>query len=58
MMPTETAATGDWMTAGETVPALTSFPIAIWSATYAPVIEAVRVPPSAWRTSQSTVIVR
>src|SRR5688500_566365 len=55
-MPTDTAATpsvSGW--AGMRL-AATSRVQASWRATYAPEIDAVRVPPSAWMTSQSTVI--
>ena len=56
-MPTDTAAT--WSTIGEAaiVPAASSFEMASCAATNAPVIAAVRVPPSAWSTSQSSEIV-
>ena len=40
------------------LPACTSRRVASASATHPPVIAAVRVPPSAWMTSQSTVIWR
>src|SRR5215210_8391932 len=40
------------------LPAATSRVNASWAATYAPEIDAVRVPPSAWRTSQSSTIWR
>jgi hypothetical protein len=57
-MPTEVAATscrrGDFFS----VPAATSAFRASPSATAAPVIAAVRVPPSAWITSQSRITVR
>ena len=57
-MPTEVAAT-IWRR-GEVlrVPAVTSFWRAMARATQAPVMAAVRVPPSAWRTSQSRMMVR
>jgi hypothetical protein len=53
MMPTLTAAT--WSTSGDPVsrPSFCNRRTASASATYAPVIAAVRVPPSASMTSQS-----
>ena len=57
-MPQEIAAT--WPVIGSSVisPASISLFTAIRKATHAPEIEAVRVPPSAWMTSQSKVIWR
>src|SRR5215472_6423684 len=57
-MPTLTAATKSRSGAVESVPASTSFSMARPRATKAPVMDAVRVPPSAWMTSQSRVMVR
>ncbi len=57
-MPTEVAATICFKGEAFRVPAATNFPRARARATQAPVMEAVRVPPSAWRTSQSRMMVR
>ena len=56
--PTLTAATWRTMGAPFTTPAFWSFFTASASATKPPVMAAVRVPPSAWMTSQSMVRVR
>ena len=59
MMPAEIAATGEPHADRPAIlPACTSRRTASASATQPPVIAAVRVPPSAWMTSQSTVIWR
>ena len=57
-MPTLVAATKSRMGAAVSVPASTSFCMARPRATNDPVMEAVRVPPSAWITSQSIQMVR
>ena len=57
-MPTETAATWPCSGLAASCRRLTIEFIASASATYAPVIAAVRVPPSACSTSQSSVTVR
>ena len=54
-MPTDTAATSSRIGCRASLPAATSVDSASCSATQAPVIEAQRVPPSACRTSQSSV---
>ena len=54
-MPTETAATKSRIGERASLPCATSHETASCAATKAPVIAAVRVPPSAWRTSQSSV---
>ena len=57
-MPTLIAATQSRIGEPASVPAFTRLPMASPSATKAPVIAAVRVPPSAWMTSQSSHTVR
>ncbi|MBV6406592.1 MAG: hypothetical protein EFKGCFLK_00137 [Rhodocyclaceae bacterium] len=57
-MPTETAATISRSGWRAMAPSATSFEKASWAATQAPVMEAVRVPPSACSTSQSICTVR
>ena len=57
-MPHDTAATWPVSGVSSISPLSISHPKAWWSATQAPVIAAVRVPPSARSTSQSTVIWR
>ena len=57
-MPTLIAATASRMGEPDSAPDFSSVPTASVTATKAPVIAAVRVPPSAWMTSQSTQIVR
>src|SRR6185295_5929561 len=57
-MPTETAATKSWIGERSIRPCASSHETESWAATNAPVIAAVRVPPSACRTSQSSAIVR
>ena len=57
-MPAETAATLPISGLAGKVPLSSNFWMAIWSATNAPVMLAVRVPPSAWMTSQSIKIWR
>ena len=57
-MPTDVAATSCFSGDCFSVPASTSALSARASATAAPVIAAVRVPPSAWITSQSRITVR
>ncbi|MNP33898.1 hypothetical protein D3C76_1271620 [compost metagenome] len=56
-IPTDTAATMPFSGLAFSLPAATSLFRASASATQAPVMEAVRVPPSAWITSQSRVMV-
>ena len=57
-MPTDTAATKSRIGERASGPARISHATASCAATKAPVIAAVRVPPSAWSTSQSSEIVR
>ena len=57
-MPTETAATKSRIGDAPSLPCAISQVTASCAATKAPVIAAVRVPPSAWSTSQSSEIVR
>ncbi len=57
MMPTLTAATEPVSGSPASASSALSVAMASASATYAPVIAAVRVPPSAWSTSQSSTIV-
>ncbi len=57
MMPTETAATEPVSGSPVSSPSQRRCATASARATYAPVIDAVRVPPSAWRTSQSSWMV-
>ena len=57
-MPAETAATLPISGLVGKVPLSSNFWMAIFSATNAPVMLAVRVPPSAWMTSQSIKIWR
>jgi len=59
MMPTDTAATLSVSTVSgcPTWPRAAPQAMASASATHAPVMAAVRVPPSAWSTSQSSTIV-
>ena len=57
-MPTETAATGPVIGDTASLPCAISLLTASCAATKAPVIAAVRVPPSAWSTSQSSWMVR
>ena len=56
-MPTLTAATDPLSGSPVSAPVDRRWLTASASATYAPVIAAVRVPPSAWSTSQSRTIV-
>ncbi|CNU11043.1 Uncharacterised protein [Salmonella enterica subsp. enterica serovar Bovismorbificans] len=56
-MPTETAATMPFIGLVFSLPLATNLFSASANATQAPVIDAVRVPPSAWITSQSSVMV-
>ena len=57
MMPTLTAATDPVSGSPLSAPTERRWVTASASATYAPVIAAVRVPPSAWSTSQSSTMV-
>mmetsp|Transcript_5509 Transcript_5509/g.9853 ORF Transcript_5509/g.9853 Transcript_5509/m.9853 type:complete len:522 (+) Transcript_5509:215-1780(+) len=57
-MPTEIAATASLIGDCAILPSASSRLTASWAATKAPVIAAVRVPPSACNTSQSSVMVR
>ena len=57
-MPTEIAATKSRIGVALSLPCACSQFTASWAATKAPVMAAVRVPPSAWITSQSSAIVR
>src|SRR5678815_4022786 len=57
-MPTLIAATSSRTGEPDSAPDFSSVPTASVTAMKAPVIAAVRVPPSAWMTSQSTQIVR
>jgi hypothetical protein len=57
-MPQLTAATGLSIGSSVSVPASINLSTASRSATQAPEIAAVRVPPSAWMTSQSSTICR
>ena len=57
MMPTLTAATDPPSGSPESAPAALRWVTASARATYAPVIAAVHVPPSAWSTSQSRTMV-
>ena len=53
MTPADTAATCRMIGESTSLPSAISLSTAMHSATNAPVMDAVRVPPSAWMTSQS-----